>query len=88
MKTLVSKTSADAGMLDIANVNGLLARLTARLVRTFDAIAARRSRKLAAEQLGRLDDRMLADIGISRSEIQSVLLDKSGERRRMSEVRF
>ena len=43
---------------------------------------ARRAQRTSAFILGSLDDRTLADIGITRSEIQSVVRDTSGQRLR------
>jgi len=42
------------------------------LARQFGALAAKWRTRLAMHQLARLDDRMLADIGISRGEIEFV----------------
>lgn len=43
---------------------------------------ARQAYRKAEAELSSLDDRMLRDIGIHRSEISSVLSDRSGERLR------
>lgn len=40
-----------------------------------DSIATWRKRQLAAAELRALDDRMLDDLGVSRSEIDSVVRD-------------
>ncbi len=54
----------------------------ATMVAGFSASIRRyRAFRTARSQLMALDDRMLKDIGISRSEITSVLRDRSGERR-------
>jgi uncharacterized protein YjiS (DUF1127 family) len=43
---------------------------------------AQRARRTTAFLLRSLDDRTLADIGLERSEIESVVRDKSGQRLR------
>lgn len=54
--------------------------LIAWLVAVSTKLRARLAHRRAILELSALDDRMLRDIGISRSEIQSVLTDRSGER--------
>jgi len=49
-----------------------LARRSARLARD---LAAKRRLRSAVRQLHRLDDRMLADIGVTRGEIESAVRD-------------
>jgi len=46
------------------------------------AYTAHRSRQIAKAHLMALDERLLKDIGIDRSEIHSVLMDRARERRR------
>jgi uncharacterized protein YjiS (DUF1127 family) len=46
---------------------------------------ARRARRASILLLGSLDDRALADIGLARSEIESVVSDRSGQRMRSCE---
>ena len=48
----------------------------------WQAFRSYHERRIAMAQLMALDDRMLKDIGIDRSEILSVLVDTSRERRR------
>ncbi|MEZ5843817.1 MAG: DUF1127 domain-containing protein [Hyphomicrobiaceae bacterium] len=65
-----------------STLQDLLRRFGQAIMQRFELIAQARTRRLAAAELRRLDDRMLADIGLTRSEIDSVLDDASGERRR------
>lgn len=50
-----------------------LRQLFAAVARTGSAIQAQLRARRAAAELARLDDRMLRDIGVSRSEIRSLL---------------
>ena len=57
------------------------------ITRVFRALSAWRSRERAVAELARLDDAMLADLGLHRSEIRSAVRDADetgtfGERRR------
>jgi uncharacterized protein YjiS (DUF1127 family) len=45
------------------------------------AVGKWREKRRALAELSSLDDRMLRDIGLDRSEITSVLSDRTGERR-------
>ncbi|UCH74280.1 MAG: DUF1127 domain-containing protein [Rhodospirillales bacterium] len=58
-----------------------MARLVAAAQYVWTAFIAYRAYKIARARLMALDDRMLRDIGLNRSEIGSVLLDRAGERR-------
>lgn len=49
--------------------------------RLIEAWRNSQDRRRAFAELSTLDDRMLRDIGIDRSEITSVLIDRTGERR-------
>jgi|GEM_PF-1930609 len=60
----------------------LAARALALLGRAWRAFVAWRMRRLTIEILRALDDRTLADIGISRQEIESLVLGRPGERMR------
>jgi uncharacterized protein YjiS (DUF1127 family) len=70
---LLATSSAAQGGLSASVVRG--ARSAVR------SILAYRARKVAEAQLRALDDRMLKDIGLDRSEIPSALTDVSAERR-------
>ena len=62
-----------------SSVMGFLSRL---VVRPF---ASWRARQLALVELSRLDDHMLADIGISRGEIPGIVSGKLPPRRAVNE---
>ena len=57
-----------------AAVSGLVTKLVAGYIRY-------RSLRMAEKELHALDDRMLNDIGIDRSEIKSTLINAANERR-------
>jgi len=59
--------------------------LTAFLKGWWDAYTARRARRATVYLLQSLGDRTLQDIGIDRSEIESVVYGKSGDRQRRYE---
>lgn len=83
MRRLSDTYVADAQVLAAeSTLQDLLRRFGQAIMQRFEVIAQARTRRLAADELRRLDDRMLADIGLTRSEIDSVLDDASGERRR------
>jgi uncharacterized protein YjiS (DUF1127 family) len=56
-------------------------RIWAHIGRTIAALIADRSLRKAEAELMVLDNRLLKDIGLDRSEIRSALIDCSGERR-------
>jgi uncharacterized protein YjiS (DUF1127 family) len=57
-------------------VRALAAVLTARAQRWWAGYVARRARRAAVRELAALDDRTLKDIGITRSEIASVVFGR------------
>ena len=62
---------------------GLCANILGRAVLSvWHAFKSYHERRVAMAQLMALDDRMLKDIGIDRSEIHSMLVDTSWDRRR------
>jgi uncharacterized protein YjiS (DUF1127 family) len=64
-----------------------IGRLMDVMRRWFETMRERRARRAAQYHLGQLDDRLLKDIGIDRTEIDSVLTDTTGERRHGPHVR-
>jgi uncharacterized protein YjiS (DUF1127 family) len=60
----------------------LLVGVAAAILRVWRAYKAYRTFRIAKAQLMALDARMLMDIGIDRSEIGSVLLNRAHERRK------
>lgn len=64
------------------NLVRLSSMLKSALLQTWHAYKVHRSRQLAKAHLIALDERLLKDIGIDRSEIHSMLMDRARERRR------
>lgn len=80
---LVMKEAVGQSLSDFANhLSQCLSDLGCDVLRLWHAYRSRRERRAAKAQLMALDDHMLKDIGLDRSEIDSVLLDTSRERSR------
>jgi uncharacterized protein YjiS (DUF1127 family) len=62
--------------------------LAAAISRTLRAWQERRARRVTVETLNALDDRTLADIGLGRSEILSIVNDRRNERLRRYDERW
>jgi uncharacterized protein YjiS (DUF1127 family) len=60
----------------------LAARAGSRIARSWHAYWTRRARRVTVELLSSLDDRTLADIGVGRDEISSLVYGRQGERTR------
>lgn len=84
--TLVAmKEAVGQSLSDIANqLSQCLSHLGCDMLRLRHAYRAHRGRRAAKAQLMALDDHMLKDIGLDRSEIDFVLLDTSQKRRRVT----
>lgn len=80
---LVMKEAVGQSLSDFANqLSQCLSDLGCDVLRLWHTYRAHRDRRAAKAQLKALDDHMLKDIGLDRSEIESVLLDTSRERSR------
>jgi uncharacterized protein YjiS (DUF1127 family) len=62
--------------------------LAAAISRRLRAWQDRRARRLTVETLNALDDRTLADIGLGRTEILSIVNDRRNERLRRYDERW
>jgi uncharacterized protein YjiS (DUF1127 family) len=69
--------ASSAPILDL-----LMSMMKSALFTSWRAYTAHRARQIAKARLMALDERMLKDIGIHRSEIHSVLMDRARQRRR------
>lgn len=80
---LVKSEAASPPLKDIPNqLSQCPSDLGCSVLQVWHAYRSDRERSAAGAQLMALDDHMLKDIGLDRSEIDSVLLDTSRERRR------
>ncbi|QOF74630.1 DUF1127 domain-containing protein (plasmid) [Aminobacter sp. SR38] len=61
---------------------GLVSSLVSRIAAAHRAFWLHRAHRRAVWNLGELDDYLLKDIGVARSEIQSLVSDPSGDRKR------
>jgi uncharacterized protein YjiS (DUF1127 family) len=68
---------------DHADTHGQAHGLGQRLTSWFQAYGRRRAQRATVFMLQGLDDRVLSDIGIDRSEIESVVYGKPGDRLRI-----
>lgn len=82
MSTLTYRLPSDGSAADRLNVadQPLFARLSAAFSTARSAYLARRAVREAEARLADLDDRMLKDIGLTRSEISSALVNEGNER--------
>lgn len=82
MSTLTYGLPSDGSAADRLNVadQSLFARLTAAFSSACSAYVARRAAREAEARLAELDERMLKDIGLTRSEITSALANEGNER--------
>jgi uncharacterized protein YjiS (DUF1127 family) len=79
----VKSEAASPPLKDIPNqLSQCASDLGRGVLRLWHAYRAHREHRAAKAQLMALDDHMLKDIGLDRSEIDSVLLDTSQDRRR------
>jgi len=61
---------------------GHISSLVSRIVAAHRAFWLRRAHRRAVWNLSELDDYLLKDIGVARSEIRSLVSDPSGDRKR------
>jgi len=73
----ICSQTASAPILD-----RLMSMMKSALFTAWHAYTAHRARQIAKAHLMALDERMLKDVGLDRSEIYSVLMDRTRERRR------
>ncbi len=69
--------------IETSRIFAALRAFASRLATSFDRWFTRRANTLAIRQLHALDDRMLKDIGLHRSQIESAVLtgDPNGDRK-------
>jgi uncharacterized protein YjiS (DUF1127 family) len=74
-------TSRSIAMPSVVPCSGIMGRLQCKLARLAQSMRAYHAKRNAIAELAALDNRMLKDIGIDRSEISSVVLNGGQERR-------